>query len=264
MKNIGVLKKKFLRLIAKKSCGIDDVSQCPNGNDKCECEKAAEIKAYLGTVIPSPYYNLTIDDFTGKHEDVQLLNPSIAVAAKKQIIKYCWGDIPVDQFNGMSSLERREKSVLNNRLKEGRNVIIYSDKHNNNKGKTFAASLIMQEAIRNRAMPGNYVQTYDWLDFSLIEYYMKKEDPILNSSRSADWLVVDDIIGVVQSQNANAYIASKINPFFIERLQDKLPTIFVFRFDILDSAWSIEEKFGTAINKIVEDPRTFKITLCGK
>jgi len=261
MKDISILKKKFMKMIAKKNCGVDDMSRCPNG-DMCECDQAAEIKAYLCSVLPSPYYNLTIDDFTGKNKDVQLLDPVIAIAAKKQIIKYCWGDIPIEKFNTMSSLERREKSVLNERLKEGRNVVIHSD-NNNKKGKTFAASLIIQEAIKNRAMPGNYTQTYDWLEFSLLSYYMKREDPILNSSRSADWLVIDDIIGVIQSKNSDAYISSIINPFFIERLQDKLPTIFVFRFDIFDPTFSLEEKFGTAISKIVEDTRTFKIAICG-
>lgn len=261
MKDISILKDKFLKIIAKKNCGIDDISQCPRG-ERCECEKAAEIKAYLCSVLPSPYYNLTIDDFTGKHKDIQLLDPNMAIKIKKQIIKYCWGNISIEDFNQMSHAERRSNIILNHRLKEGRNVVIYSGS-NDNKGKTFAASLILQEVIKNRVMPGNYVQTYDWLDFSLIEYYMKREDPGLNSSRSADWLVVDDIVGLIQSRNADAYISSRINPFFLERLQDKLPTILVFRFNISDSSWSIEEKFGTAINKIVEDPRTFKLAFCG-
>lgn len=260
MKDISVLKDKFFKIIAQKNCGVQDISQCPNGG-KCECEKAAEIKAYLCSVLPPPYYSLTIDDFTGKNKNIQLLNQDVAIKIKKQIIEYCWGKVSIEKFNNMSPAERRLNLVLDRRLKEGRNIVIYSN-DNNNKGKTFAASLIMQEAIKSRVMPGNYVQTYDWLDFSLIEYYMKKEDPILNSSRTADWLVVDDIVGLVQTKHADAYISSRINPFFLERLQDRLPTILVFRFDISDPSWSIEEKFGTAINRIVQDSKTFKLAFC--
>jgi len=260
LKDISHFKKFYEKIIAKKFCDIEDISLCKN-KDQCTCRIAAEVKSFMRVIIPDQYFKLNIDDFTGKHNNKRLLSDDLAVKAKEQIIKYCWGDISLDSFNLKSKEDRDNISVMDQRRSNGTNVVIYSD-DKNSKGKTFVASLVMKEAIKRRTKVGNYVQTYDWLSFSMIGYNMKKDDSKLNHARSADWLVIDDIPASMSTRQADSYMSSLINPFFYERHEDGLPTIFVFRFDISDKFWNIEEKYGIAISKIVEDPKTFKIALC--
>ena len=64
MQDISVLKEKFEKIYAKRCFGNEDISQCPLG-DKCECKKAAEIKAYMYSIIGSLYYKYSIWDFNG-------------------------------------------------------------------------------------------------------------------------------------------------------------------------------------------------------
>jgi len=223
----------------------------------------------MKAIIPDPYLNFTINDFTGKHDGKNVLSLDIAVRAKEQLVKYCWGDgMTLEKFNSLNDDQRKDVSKIDLRRREGRNVVIYSDaasfsEETSNKGKTFIAALIMKEAIGRRSRPGGSALKYDWLEFSMLQYLRKNSDSELNPMRVCDWLVVDDISNLsAQSAAADAYISQLVNPFFFERLQDGLPTIFVFRFDV-SKATFLEERFGLAISKIVRDPRSFKISLCG-
>lgn len=268
MKNITYLKQVYQKKIAKKFCNVDDISKCPN-NGKCSCRIAAEIKAYIQSVIPDPYYKLSIDDFTGRDSNQQLLSNDIAYKAKENIIKYCWGNnMTLEKFKDISHDKRDNISVMDIRRKRCDNVVIFADSEVYGKpsskktGKTFIASLIMQEAIKRRAFPGNHIQTYDWVPFSSLTNYIISGDIEVISSKSCDWLVVDDIVGFKNTTSSDAFIASKVDPFFFERLRDNLPTIFVFRFDINKPVVSLESKFGVAIGKIANDKNTMIISLC--
>jgi hypothetical protein len=268
MKNIDAIKKIYTKKIAKKFCGIDDISLCPN-KDKCSCKIAAEVKAYMHTVIPSPYYKLDIDDFTGKSDEGRLLSSDTALRVKEKIVKYCWGDsMNLKEFNEIPRQNRNNFSVMDFRRRRCDNVVIFADSEtygasfSKKTGKTFVAALIMQEAIKRRAYPGNLVQTYDWVPFSSLLNSIISGEPEVASYKSSDWLVVDDITGFKSSVNKDAYISSVIDPFFFDRIKDRLPTIMVFRFDIGRLAVSISTKYGTAIEKIVKDKNTFVFSLC--
>ena len=271
MQNINKFRKAYEQRYARKFCHVNGVSECPN-KDKCTCKIAAEIKSHLQAIIPSPYAKYTIDDFTGKHKGKEILSKSLAIKAKDQLVKYCWGDnMTLSDFNDLDEKLRDEKSVIDTRRKKGRHLVV-SAGHNkfeaavqHKSGKTFIAALIMKEAIKRRGFPGHQSITYDWIPFSMLEYKIRNNDPSISYPMSADWLVVDDITNFAQTRAAEAYMSSLINPFFFERMQSRLPTIFVFRFDISQMAdLALEEKFGVAISKMVRDVNTTKIFLSEK
>jgi len=263
MKNIDQLKQIYAAKIAKKFCNIDNISMCSKEN--CSCKIAAEVKAYIKTIIPPPYHKLTIDDFHGKYNGKQILSSQTVNRAKEKLVKYCWGDnINLREFYDIPISKRSERSFISERRKKGNNVVIYSDNNvmNNSSGKTFIASLIMQEAIKSRINPGNYIQTYEWLSFFSLESMIKKDDGnSVSYSSTCDWLVVDDIVGLMNSPNMDAYISRIIDPFFMDRLKDGLPTIFVFRFDVSKYTSILEKKFGIAMSKIINDSNTYTISL---
>jgi DNA replication protein DnaC len=268
MTDINKFRKEYERRYARKFCHVNGISECPN-KEKCTCKIAAEIKSHLKTIIASPYYNYTIDDFTGKYKGKELLSRSIAIKAKEQLVKYCWGDdMELVDFNSLNEKQRDEKSVIDLRRKQGQHIVVsagtsdFSIGLKNKSGKTFIAALVMREAIKRKGFPGHQSVTYAWTQFPMLEYRIKHDDPSLTYAMSADWLVVDDIMSSAQTRAAEAYISSIINPFFFERMQSGLPTILVFRFDISQMAdLALEEKFGVAISKMLKDSRTTKIFL---
>lgn len=268
MKNIDILKKLYTKKMAKKFCGIDDIDLCKN-KERCSCKMAAEVKAYMHTIIPHPYYKLSVDDFTGKSDEGRLLSSGVATEAKKQIVKYCWGDdMTLEKFRDIPKEKRDDHSVIDFRKKRCDNVVIFahSDVYGNSvskkSGKTFVASLIMQEAIKRRAFMGNLAQSYDWISFSSLLNMITIGDLDIVPYKSCDWLVVDDITGFKNSANQDSYISSVVDPFFFGRINDRLPTILVFRFDIGRLTMPLENKFGVAIEKIVKNKNTFVISLC--
>jgi len=257
MKSIVPAREKFKEKIIKQY-GIESLNDLSE-KERNVAERIVEIKARIHTIIPGNCRNLTIDDFTGKYNGEMLLDNDVAVSAKKKIVKYCWG-VELGEFNLFGSVERNKRSIIDKRRSCGTNVIICSNKFcSKRSGKTFAASLIMREAISIIGRkPGFLCWKHDWLSFSTVENDMRGKNSDL--SWSCDWLVVDDILGLTKTRQAEAYIAELIDPFFQFRLDEGLPTILVFRFDI-SNASSIEERFGVAIGKIVNDHNTVTISL---
>jgi len=262
------ISEKFLRQveskICRKFCQVNSTHDCPN--EYCHCKVAAELTAYMMSVIPDPYYKYTIHDFHGRSTSGEILiDKKIALKAKGALIEYCWGNMSLDDLNKKSSKELDKYSVMNLRRNQGKNVVIYSDSPGfknagSAKGKTLSASLIMKEAIKSRILPGRHVETYDWIRFNVLKDMLKKDDMQTAMLKSCDWLVIDDIIRT-QGRNSQSYIASLIDPFISERLSDGLPTILVFRFDTNDIAISAAEEFGVGINQILTDTKTTKISL---
>jgi len=273
MKDITKLKRLLESRIAKKFCDLDDISLCTK--EHCECKIAAEVQAYMLSIIPRQYHKLSIDDFTGKKLSEELLSTKVAIEAKRKLVEYCWG-VSLEVFNRWNETERLNALILDRQKQKGRNVVVYSDteksmmpfEHKDKKeiipkrGKTMVASLIMKEAIRNRMTPGHYIETYDWIEFSVLLNALRDKDTDMNNVKASDWLVVDDIRGINNSKSMDSFIASMVDPFFFERLQSNLPTILVFRFDINDPMFALEDKFGVAISQIVDDQNTLHISLC--
>jgi hypothetical protein len=273
MRDITVKKRELEKKFARRFCNVFDVNQCPN-KSKCTCKIAAEIKAYINDVLSTPFIDLTLDDFNGKDNNGrQLIASDVAVKAKEKVIQYCWKGVSLRDIVGPDKLRSTQldnRSYMDFRRQNGTNVVIYADSENGNspKGKTFIASLIMREAIKRRAFPGHSADIYEWLEHEQLVNLLRKDaqgnkEIIIADNQYADWLVVDDIpskLGI--SVRGMLFTSSLLDPFFFERIQEKLPTILVFKFDITKTTANLEQKFGIAINKIINDPKTFKISLC--
>jgi DNA replication protein DnaC len=276
MKDIGKIKSRLEHIYPKRYCNCNGIDQCPTP-DKCQCKILSEIMAYIYAIIPDPYYKFTIHDFNGLKQDVRkqkyerILNTNIAIEARKKIIEYCWKDLPIDKIDIEDNID--SYSSIDRRRRDGTNVVIYGSEEydfkekKQQKGRTMIAALIMKEAIRRRVEPKNQVQTYDWISFPILESYLKNNsyyDMSIANLKTCDWLCIDDISKKNDSSAAKAFRTSLLDPFLLERLDDGLPTILVFRFDINDVDINWEESFGIAINRIIHDSKTYLISLCEK
>lgn len=232
----------------------------------------AEIWAYIESIVPDTYANYTIMDFTGndkrKNKDISLLNSSVVKKIKNNICKYCWGMTWEDirkkypDENDKSIIKIfRNKDIMQKRLKEGNNVIVYGES-NKPMGRTLIASIIMKEAIKLRKYSKNKIQTYDWVDFSTLRKALVADDYEASDYYSCDWLVVDDINKNFFTTKAQRnFLSECMNPFFMKRLRHKQPTILVFRFDITDADVSIEDDLGVGISSVINNKKTFLIPL---
>ena len=269
MKDITQNKKRLERYYAKKCehCFSDDISKCSK-KEGCLCKVAAETKAYMCSVIPNPYHKYTIWDFNGLTASGSALSPAVVSNAKSMLLKYCWNGVTLDDLqrniydiHSRKSLNLDQKSVMDKRLKQGTNLLIHSP-NSHQTGKTFVASLVMREAIKRRVKPGKAVETYDWIPFVKLKHLIRKEDDLISHLESCDWLVVDDIpYDNGMTRTSEAYMSSLIDPFFAERLDSVLPTIFVFKFDIDNDSNRWEDMFGLTISSVVKDKHSCKIKL---
>jgi hypothetical protein len=232
--------------------------------------------AYMQCIIPQPYCKFSIWDFDGCCQEKQLLDGDIALRAKQQLVKYCWDDITLGDIQKLQLSEQKSsidaKTAMPRRRKLGHNVVICADNREYSSdskdpaakptGKTFVASLIIKEAIKLRALTGHADESYGWISFSALTGYLKKEDPALMYVRGVDWLVVDDIPNNFNaSATSQSYISSVLDSFFLDRVEDKLPTILVFRFDVKKHAVRWEEQYGIGISRMVNNPNTTIISL---
>jgi len=272
MKNIEKIKSGYLRLFAKEYCNKKDVIDLTE-EELLIYSSLAEFWAYVYSVVPEEHGHFTIFDFLGytlnkTNNDKKVVIPSeIALYAKDEISKFCWGmdwkmikekKEELSQKNIMKFL--REHSMMDIRLKQGRNVVIYgvSDQPI---GRTMVASIIMKEAIKLRITHHARRHTYDWIDFNTLMSAVEKDSLDLADYRSCDWLVVDNILSKYRSAKQTTLLIDLVDPFFIDRFNNRLPTILVFKFDVSNSAMMIEQKFGVGINRIIDSNRTYKIPL---
>lgn len=262
MKDISLIKEQLENLYCKKYCNIDSISECKN--EKCTCSVAAEIKAYLQAVIPYPYCNLNIFDFNGMDSSGKIVLKSSKVKlVRDTIVKYCWGDIDIKKYES-NKLDLDSLSIIDNRKKQCKNVSIYSTSDildSTSKGKTFAAAIILKEAIKRRVIPEHCIDSYEWIQYNALKTLLTQDDDSLSNIKYADWLVVDDIVEEKHSKNAQGYICSLLDSFFYERVKEKLPTIFVFRFNIENKKELIEEMYGVSMGQIVLSDNTYVIKI---
>jgi len=275
MKNITEIKRKLEKYFAKKYCGIDDINLCPKGNE-CTCKVVAEIRAYIETIIPSGFKDVTIKDFIGRDlKGNKILNDEITISAKKKLLSFCWEGVSLKDISGPNQLKDQELSqlsIMDKRKNKASNVVVYAGSSINTgggSGKTLIASLIMKEAIKRRSFPGNYSDSYDWVDFNRLKQSIIQDDRQygvgysgLVDTRYCNWLVIDDIPSQFSSSpNSKMFLSSVLDPFISERVESKLSTIFVFCFDIIKQSLDVEKSFGISIAKIIKDPKTCIISL---
>jgi hypothetical protein len=198
---------------------------------------------------------------------VELLDPGTAVNAKKKLIDYCWNGLTIEEVNSADIKDLDSHSSIISRKESGINVVIYSDEstfardmrvESKQSGKTFCASIIMQEAIKSRVfLNGDRNQVYNWISFPSLENLLRRKDDEaiseLDNLQESGWLVVDDIY-------MTKFPVFGIDAFFLDRFENRLPTIFVFRYNV-DKVIINEESVGVAISKVLRDSNTFFISL---
>ena len=237
MKNIEKVKYHYARLFAKEYLGKD-----PDDLNESEAEACAamgEHWAYIYSTIPEEHGHYDIFDFTGhpKRGDYHI-PPHLVLQAKNMICNYCWDMEWTDINNKKAQLGKdklseflRRKSVMRKRRIIGNNIVIYGSA-DHPIGRTMLASIVMKEAIRVRTVKGARYETYDWVDFGTLINAAEKDLFDLADYSSCDWLVVDNVVAKYSSAAQTSFITNLIDPFFIGRFRDRLPTILLCKFDI--------------------------------
>ena len=201
------------------------------------------------------------------------MSPEVVLRAKEQLISYCWEGLTLEELSTLSLTGKKvpqQKSSIARRREEGKSVVVNSlapkrgQLHSPSvkNGKSLIASIIMQEAINLRATYGHLEDSYYWQNYPILEKKLKDDDDSIQSIMFADWLVVDDISHRPgRTERHRAYVQDFLDPFFLERYQNNLPTILVFRFDALNPEIELEKFLGVGLSSIVEDPSTVIINL---
>lgn len=244
----------------------------------CACVKTAEIFATIKSLIPDEYIKSNIFSFDGCIVDAYGKKQRVIKASEvERVRRSMWAFLYKTEYdNSQSNLSRseiNEISALDERFKQGSNVIIHGDQkkaQNSNDdtsfskiilkkqpmGKTLLASVILMDAIWRRVSPQNKARTYDRISFLQLRQALKRQEDIISDLENADWLVIDDICKIEQSNSAT-WTKETLDDFLMTRFLDKKPTILVFDFDI--EKVSLHEIMGMSIAKIAESQNTFKI-----
>lgn len=266
MKNIQQIKNNYKEKVSKQyyNKNFKQLSR----DEKRYCSHIAEIKSYIYAIIPDDFRIFSIFDFAGRsNDDKKLIPDEIALNAKNIICQYCWGKKWEDiksQYNNDEKIKQflKDNSIMSSRFSNGNNMVIFGKSEGNPIGRTFVASIIMKEAIKTRIKSNQRNQTYDWVDFPILKKAIIDDTLDLAEYRSCDWLVIDNITKTeFVSLKQRSFISGLIDPFFLGRFIDKLPTILVFKFDINSKVINLEELMGIGVSKMVNNKRTFKISL---
>lgn len=281
MKNISHYKPQYLQYCCKKYCGIDSPEACQK--QPCECNILAEIQSLCRVVIPSGFDKFYIDDFDGQVSNEQVLSSSDAIKAKDDVCLFCWGK-EYSKVRDLSVVERSNVSKMSKRIRAGDNIVIHGASrpsitnydfskdednttgdisHKTQVGRTMIASILTKEAIWARAKPSSADLIYEWIDYSSLIQYLKRDDA--TDYQFSDWLVIDNItrMNFQKSKGQLAFEQTLLDPFLFFRMSHNLTTVLVFQFDIAVEGNNMEEKFGVAIDKFIRRKNTATIFLPG-
>lgn len=260
--NIGPTKSsQFAALKAKHCPGGCAIPSC------CSCEIAAEIRAWQICTIPEEYRQYTIENFTGIIDDKQVVPLSVARKAKEQLSLYCYGSDLSGLQNPGIDISTMSSQTMKERKSNGTNLVIFSDAEGKS-GRSMLAAIALKEAIKSKINNKNIQSKYGWVEYTKLKNILKnasmnREDNGIDAVhyQSCDWLVVDNIsqsqFGL--SSGSVAFDLQFIDPFFFQRIEEKLVTILVFRTEL---GADIEKYLGPAINRIVTSKNTCVISLC--
>jgi len=278
MRNIENLKRKYLEIFSNKYYKKSPLDL--EGDFLLKCSILAEIWAYIVSILPTDeeddIFKYTIFDFNGciinkkTKEMKQVIPIDVAINAKNIICKYCWGRTWNEIKNHFEGKEENIKeflktnSIMNKRMENGNNLVIFGES-DSPIGKTMLSSIVMKEAIKLRIDGSKRGQTYEWIDFSKLKDEIRKDTLEAAEYRGCSWLVVDNINKIEYSTiQQQAYISDIFNSFFIDRLNNRLPTILVFKFDIRQKSFNMEKEMGIGMYKIIKNKRTYMVPLCEK
>jgi hypothetical protein len=246
----------------------------------------AEFWAYVHALLPHACQTKDLSDFSGfvPGEDRQILPDKVVVSAREIAARYVWGDSKVAHKDDFSTLPlvKRAEEVLSSRRRSGTSLVIHGNSMVSQKqtvsndygnfekvrsrsvrtGKTLLASTVMKEVLRMRLQPGHLADSYEWVQFHTLKGRVVSGDSEAQSEyQTCDWLVVDGIDLLNNASDAaKQYQIDLFDRVFLERVEQGLPTILVFKIDI-NEIDGIEEELGNGIAQIVSDPSTFKIGL---
>jgi DNA replication protein DnaC len=243
-------------------------------SERYRCSSLGEIWAYYHSVIPEGHTKYTIFDFDGRisnsvdKSSKSVLTDSIIISAKNKICNYCWGmsweEVKEQNLkNNNVKMFLRKNSVMMDRMKYGNNIIIFGAS-SSPLGRTMLASIVMKEAIKLRITHSDKGQNYDWIDFNQLFQSLRTNSDDLVDYKSCDWLVVDNISRKMRTEKQTTLLVDVVDSFFIERFKNKLPTILVFKSDIRDKSFSMEQDFGVGLYRILTSGRTVTIPLTEK
>ena len=268
MRNIEPLCEYYKNIFAMKFFGKEVEYLSEKELDKCT--SLARIWSYKKNIIPDGFDGFNIFDFNGydSKDQTLIINPDIALKAKDKICKYCWGvswneinekQIESDVHQSFEFFSSHRKTLIDRR-KSGQNIVIHSTAVGK-KGRTFLASLIMKEAILLKLDYPALSYSYDWIDFTQLIEAAEKDDYDYAVYRSCDWIVIDNITRHVKSPQQKTYLIGLWNNFFLQRLEDKLPTILVLKFSLEDKTFDAESEFGSGFARIINNDNTVSISL---
>lgn len=283
MKDISNLFEKYLAAY-RKGCNHFQGGSCSR-REGCDCVAPAEVWAFTEHLVPRSCFSKHLDSFVGVvpgEEDGQVLSPAVVAEAKRVLVEYCWGNVKYDASTDFQSPQMLQRSVLDRRRNDGTSLIIHGNSQRGmttkspkgiplpqvqkkSVGRTLLASIVMKEVIRRRSFPGHVADSYEWVSFPALKSRVTDRDhSAITDYQTADWLVVDGIHPLERvSDNMRGYQLEKLNAVFVDRIENRLPTILVFQFDITADlrAGTLHEKVGLGMSQIVEDDTTFKINL---
>lgn len=266
MKNIQQIKNNYQEKISQQY--YNKSFEKLHKDERRYCSYVAEIKSYIYIIIPDDFRKFTIFDFVGRSvNDQKLISDEVALSAKNIICQYCWGQTWEKikfQYNNDDDIKKflKNNSIMSNRFNNGNNIAIFGESEGNPIGRTLVASIIMKEVIKTRIKSNQRNHTYDWVDFAILKKSIMDDNIDMAEYRSCDWLVIDNITkSDFISLKQRSFISSLIDPFFLGRFFDKLPTFLVFKFDINSKVINLEELMGVGVSKMVNNKRTFKISL---
>ncbi len=267
MKNIEILKQKYKRRFIHKLEDFDLSDEKKNLN----CSVISEIWAYFERIIPEDFLKCNLFDLHGITKDEKKLDTEIFIKAKNLFCKYCWG-VEWQKIDEVCKSDDKKiknfiwhNSVMQRRLQNGENLVIFGTS-SSPVGKTIFASIAMKEAIKLRRKPGFRGQMYEWVDLSVLQHAIanEKDNNEIGDYRACDWLVVDNINRMdIASLKQREYLTGMLNPFFVERYNNKLPTILVFSFDIEEDI-DMQKSMGFGLAKIVRSKRSYRLRLTPK
>lgn len=250
----------------------------------CVCKAIAEVWAYIDTIVPEEFKNLSIYDFVGEinmdssleerlsQEEINK-NEELALSAKNKIWEFCWK--PPFQKN-LTAQEMDQISVMDKRFAQGTNLVIhgthfypeYDAEHKRakrrprRKGKSLLAAIVLKEAIRRKMFSSNKAISFRHVSFpilraALIGWNDQSKKDLVSEMEEIDWLVIDDIIEESHGEKSTQFLKRELDTFLTSRTQNGKPTIFVLQFNLNES--DIRSELGFVFEKIVNSSNTFVV-----
>jgi hypothetical protein len=201
-----------------------------------------------------------------------MLADDVVISALKQITDYCWRDI--EEGEPYSRFEWGKRSIMDNRMTDGSNVVIYGNPVSKIRGgkllkkplgKTMIAAIIMKEAIGRKMYDGHLGDRFEWVGFELMTKRLleqakgdRSHDDEIDDWEESDWLVVDGITFNDKSEGGRQFRANVLDKMFVERVEKRRPSILVFQDDI-EKCEDLRLEFGSEIAKIITGRKTVRI-----